>query len=540
MRSDSPRHFGPPNCIESTEMPFRFGFLILAILLLGTDASALRTFRAVQAKVAADHRARMEYDRRLEEARIRQKLAQGRANFFHFSEEREYRWFFTQDGEYLPAERPRMTWTGDAYKYEELRPFLDSGYADGIWHDGNNTLFPDLPEAKKVQNNLVAGKHYIEIIQDHLRHEPALVRRFYGGAWDSENMAEATGGWKMFDPAHWTPELTRFQEDERKNLFQWMRENGVRTLLEAGAGFGTYLADAVRRDMNYVGYEIVPWMAQLGKERIRALRSMATRSPRTVEMHHADAFDRASARPRTDKDSSVLLLPFNLFGNLPDPVAAARAIRERGSHVALSVYGTDNASTAARVAYYRKCGYKDVQPFWTDFGVLITSRDGLHSYAYHSNFLRWVFKEAFGEDLEVEVRQNGGIGLTYFFRTKGEPPRRQSSIQKRPSKVKGSLSELSGIPADRISVNLLEIDTAALYGSDEAPRPPRFHELTGTKLVSLGPDEAVVSVDVPPKPGSLIRLVARAAESEIAVAGRVQNISHHLVTVKFVGKSSLR
>jgi hypothetical protein len=411
-----------------------------------------------------------------------------------------------------------MTFTlGDARKYPELRPYL-----------GKNGELPDLPTELAYESPGPApdqGHSFHDNVQLNLRRDFARVRQFYSGDWKSEEREDSSAGWKMFDPAHWTPAMHRFQEAERENVLKWMKRKRLGTLIEVGAGSGTYMAEAIGEKLGYIGYEIVPWLAGLGQSRIQAFKNRMPGWEKPLEMKNESAFGRGVANLKSSDESrdSLLLLPFNLFGNFHDPVQAAEDFTRRGVGVALSTYGTDHASTAARLEYYRRCGYKGLQPFWTPFGVLITSQDGLHSYAYHGEVLR----SFFGDPKNVEVRRNGDIGLTYFFRPDAHlsdvfapsSQAKQASLNSR----KKYLDRLASIEPGKVHVSLLEIESPEISPDDATLRHPVFRELGEARLVSLARRQAVLTTARAPALGGRLRVELATAEAgePVQVAGVV-------------------
>lgn len=233
-----------------------------------------------------------------------------------------------------------------------------------------------------------------------------LVARFYGSGM----------GWRMFDGKYLTPELSTYLRSEAILLASASKEfEDFNHLIEVGCGFGRYLSWAVDQGHGYDGVELIGWLAQMGQERIRqkVQRGLNTK-PMAITHGSASVVDFLLHETfRNSMIHPITFFPFNCFGNLSNPKLVMQSLSQSADLVIISTFETNSYATATRSKYYESCGYQNVKSVENENGVLVTSEDGLHSYAYHAEFLQQLFGEF---NYQLHRRQEfGGIGAFYVF-----------------------------------------------------------------------------------------------------------------------------
>lgn len=233
------------------------------------------------------------------------------------------------------------------------------------------------------------------------------VARFYGSGL----------GWRMFDGKFLTPELSAFLRAEAILLSSVVQEfERFNHLIEVGCGFGRYLSWAIDQGHGYDGVELISWLAQMGQERIKQ-KTQSTMLTKPVAITHGSAsvIDFLLRETFLNREiNPIVFFPFNCFGNLSNPRLALRSLCENADTIIISTFATNAYATVTRSKYYENCGYQNLKSEQNECGVLVSSEDGLHSYAYSLEFLEKIMNE-FGYDLDRRM-EFGGIGMFYIFR----------------------------------------------------------------------------------------------------------------------------
>jgi hypothetical protein len=181
----------------------------------------------------------------------------------------------------------------------------------------------------------------------------------------------------------------------------------VDTLIEVGCMEGRWLEWAMEMRKRYVGIDVVSRYIQECLSRIARMNLSSDQ----CQCMLGSATDLESLKSCWSSSVHPLVFfPFNSFGNMEDPCAVIESLRKSGMPFLVSSYDTSAYATACRLEYYANCQYGDLQCVENDRGVLFHSPDGLHSFAYHEDFLLHEFRK---RGLGVEVIVFANIGKMY-------------------------------------------------------------------------------------------------------------------------------
>jgi len=205
-------------------------------------------------------------------------------------------------------------------------------------------------------------------VHDH-PHTDATVHEFYAHR----------GGARMFSADSLTPPVAAYLRDEMSLL---EGDPDFSHLFEVGCGQGLHLSWATARGLRYDGLDLVAWP----RDRDHSPADLLTSSPLRCRLHVGSAEDLYAlwtaeglvARRR----SIVILFPFNCFGILARPEKTVAQVARTGARLYLSVFSADPEATARRLEFYAHSGYTDLRAHATARGSLITSAEGLYSWAY--------------------------------------------------------------------------------------------------------------------------------------------------------------
>jgi hypothetical protein len=224
----------------------------------------------------------------------------------------------------------------------------------------------------------------------------------------------------MFNSTCLTPALRHFLQQEKIFLGKLVASQPIGHLLEVGCGHGRFMKWALRRQLHYDGFEIVPWLADLAGLGAELVRAEYPAQRCGIHNHCVSAMENAfaDAPPLTlNGRAGLVFFPFNCFGNLADRDEVVAAIARHTGHVLVSGFLTSPEATGQRAAYYSHCGCTNVTCQEDDKGVLVRTGDGLHSYAFRKEFLEALFAQ-YGFQLRQEG-EFGGIGIAYHWTSTG-------------------------------------------------------------------------------------------------------------------------
>jgi hypothetical protein len=171
------------------------------------------------------------------------------------------------------------------------------------------------------------------------------------------------------------------------------RGGRYRAVIEGGcAGGGLLLPVIVAAGLDYLGLDRAPGA-------VAATRA-AGGDAVCGDVRDVDRLATGLPRP------ALLALPFNVFGNIPEPREVLAAAARAGTDVLVLTYRDSALARDVRASYYRACGFDGA--FRTD-GVGVHFDAGLFSStAYRPGLVRdWLARAGF----EVREQEYGPIGL---------------------------------------------------------------------------------------------------------------------------------
>jgi hypothetical protein len=204
---------------------------------------------------------------------------------------------------------------------------------------------------------------------------------------------------------------------ERQLADEVLAGSAYRTLVEVGCSDGSLLLpSALHHGLAYLGLDLAAGAVAATRE------ALAAAAPGSFAAAvQADVDDLAGVLadlPQCPPWPMLVGFPFNVFGNLPDPRRTLAAAAGARADVLVLTYDTGPQARAARVEYYRACGFP---------GRLTDDATGSHfaygaftSSVYHpAKLTGWLAALGY----QVSVRRYGAVGLAYHGRLSQTSPR---------------------------------------------------------------------------------------------------------------------
>lgn len=187
------------------------------------------------------------------------------------------------------------------------------------------------------------------------------------------------------DDSHLNREVAAFLKQE-EHLMSAVAD-GIDTLIEVGCMHGRYLDWAVRHKKSYFGLDRVHRYIRAGRQEAaqRGLPYCDFQFMRAGAEQISELVSEKILRSRPER--SLALFPFNSFGNMRDPVAIIKTLKESGLLFFISSYQFTHSATRSRLEYYSRCGYKNLRVLQYPEKIAIISAEGLRSYAYDPVYL---------------------------------------------------------------------------------------------------------------------------------------------------------
>jgi len=190
---------------------------------------------------------------------------------------------------------------------------------------------------------------------------------------------------KLINPSYYPVEIQNFLEAETEMLN--VLQPCFNILIEVGCMHGRFLDWAVTHSKRYLGIDVVRRYIEQGQQKI-AQHNLPT-------SHYQCRLGDAQYLPEIVSDTlkneklnhCLAFFPFNSFGNIPAIAPVLRALKNGNFSFFISTYQTTGDTTRIRKKYYQQCGYCGLDVKRTNKGVCFTSDEGLHTWAYHSDYI---------------------------------------------------------------------------------------------------------------------------------------------------------
>ncbi len=216
-------------------------------------------------------------------------------------------------------------------------------------------------------------------------------------------------GDRLVDPECYPEEIKIFLEEELRQLVH-LRES-FDLLVEVGCMDGRHLTTAIEAGQSYLGLDPVSRYIARGRQGV-AERLLPEERYRFIEgnaeaVHQLVKPKEFGVSPRR----TLLFFPFNSFGNMEHPEAVIYSLGMARLPFLISSYQTNSQASDCRLEYYSRCGFSRLEHHRDEFGVLVTSPDGLHTVAYHPEYL---VAQMISHGLTVAVQSRSFLQVSYL------------------------------------------------------------------------------------------------------------------------------
>lgn len=192
------------------------------------------------------------------------------------------------------------------------------------------------------------------------------------------------------EPANHPAQIAAFLEIELRLLRRLAP--GFRRVVEVACGDGRYLDVAAEIGCDYLGVDLVRRCVENGNRRVRERGLDERRYAFAQGDIEQLAPILARLRTRDPEAATLVVFPFSILTAVERLDALAAALAGSGMAFMAGVYSTSPAMTAARMEYYRRCGYSGVRAVEEAAGVRVVTADGLQTMAHRPERLRSLWR----------------------------------------------------------------------------------------------------------------------------------------------------
>lgn len=222
------------------------------------------------------------------------------------------------------------------------------------------------------------------------------------GVYDSD------WGVQILNPENYPLGVHEYLADERRYVESVADDYDV--IIEAGCFSGTYMLWAAKYGKSYVGLDVIPEFVIHAKSNARFFKL----HPDRLEFHVFDLTElnrlyQKSKILRQKPGAALLIIPFNLFGNIPDVDQLIDELKTWEGGFIISNFLTNGLATETRRRYYLNCGLQGLSLRKEKAGVRFESVEGLNSTAYSTDWIEGEF-----DGMNLATRQLGEVGIGYY------------------------------------------------------------------------------------------------------------------------------
>jgi hypothetical protein len=224
---------------------------------------------------------------------------------------------------------------------------------------------------------------------------------------DNKKFYTSAIGSEILNRQNFTVDIHQFLKSEKRSIQSILENNLLRydALIEIGCANARNIDLAINYNLIYFGIDYVEREIEHAASNIKMRNISGTVSCLSVMDLNCQT------TPIPCELRTICLLPFNIFGNLPDPLNAIKNLNELNYDILLSSY-RDDAPNTLIANYYRACGLNDIKVIVMQNGIIFTSTHGFKSIVYSRNFIRRIANK-YG--YKINVFETCKIGILYYL-----------------------------------------------------------------------------------------------------------------------------
>jgi hypothetical protein len=237
---------------------------------------------------------------------------------------------------------------------------------------------------------------------------------------------------QMVEPDNYTPEIKSYLCQSRQICTEILSAGLHGDLIDIGCGDQGFSVNinSFAINFNNISYHGI----DINAESIRKLKSSIQRTHchrLRASIHDGEKIYDFIKENRLDR--VLTSFPFNVLGLRDNPKSCIESAIKAKSDILIYTYSLSRAATKIRKNYYKNCGFKEIKTMEYYEGILISSNDGLRSWAYSQRFLQDLFSTT---NYVYLVGRFGNIGV-FIYASSHDCDKVQEALSKKLNFVRG-------------------------------------------------------------------------------------------------------
>lgn len=224
-------------------------------------------------------------------------------------------------------------------------------------------------------------------------------------------------GFKIMNEENYPESIKTFLSDELCYIIKILSEGKYYVLLEIGSANSIKALTIVQKNYKYYGIDVNSRFVQEATQNF-----VENNISDKAKVKLMSFFELNSSFEAFNINEKVLIvLPFNLFGNLGNPKKIFEKLFILCQDFIISYYKINRTSYLAREEYYKNCEYKDLN-YTKDYSqAKFTSSEGFCSITYNPEYIERIIHELVHElklpfKIDIEHNSFNLIGLATYVR----------------------------------------------------------------------------------------------------------------------------
>jgi hypothetical protein len=225
---------------------------------------------------------------------------------------------------------------------------------------------------------------------------------------DNFEFYSSLSGNEILNNENFPPDIVDYLEGEYAAFHQLLTHRHLEfdALLEIGCGNARNIELARSFALQYFGIDFIEQVVKTASRKLKNNKWMGKIECLSVlDLHQ-------STTPISNNLRTLCLFPFNVFGNILDPLRVLKIMRDLKYAMLISTY-RHVANQDAIMQYYTACGLTHIEVKAQKYGTLISSREGFHSTIYQTEYIQHLSNQC---GFKIEITNFNKLGTLYYIR----------------------------------------------------------------------------------------------------------------------------
>jgi hypothetical protein len=224
---------------------------------------------------------------------------------------------------------------------------------------------------------------------------------------DNYEFYSCSKGREILNHKNFPPDIIDFLKAERQIIHHILIENKntYDALLEIGCGEARNITLSSMLKLKYFGIDFIKKEILLAKKKIeRNNFNGKVKCLSVLDLNHAST-------PIPKSMRTIALFPFNVFGNIFEPIQTLQTVQKLNYDMMISTYRND-VQISAIFQYYTACGLNDVEIINLDHGTMFLSKKGFKSIIYSGEYMTHIAQQI---GLTMDCYEFSKLGKLYYL-----------------------------------------------------------------------------------------------------------------------------